>query len=194
MKLNNETTRISILSALLLLTACSGATSTPSTGSPSGAGTADKGAVKDETQPIREALSFVAPCTASSCGDLPTSSSSARSAAPSCELAGSTCSWTDSGDDPVSYSPCDEALCGIEPDATVCPAGTTFKGASCGSENDGACTWRSACAAAPNSPICPDPTGCGPKPEIGIVCKDGSVGDLACRSLGAKCDWERTCE
>ncbi len=189
MNLVNKTTRISLLAALLLLAACS-ASSTPSTaGKANGTDTKDKGG---GTQAAREALSFVAPCNASACGDVPASSTSAT---PQCASTSGTCSWSASaGDDSVSYSGCDDALCGAKPDASVCPAGTTFKGAACGSEDDGACIWRSACGVAPSTTLCPDPEGCGGKPEIGVVCKDGSVGDLLCRSQGAKCGWERSCE
>lgn len=191
MNFSNQTTRFSVLAALLL-TACSSAT--PSTGDANGGGTGDKPGVPDTTKTVHEALSFVVPCSASTCGDVPASSTSAT---PQCASTGGSCSWSGSaGDEPVSYSACEDRLCGDKPDASVCPAGTTFKGAACGSENDGACIWRSACGvgAGPSTTPCPNPDGCSAKPEIGVVCKDGSNGDMVCRSQGSKCGWERTCE
>jgi hypothetical protein len=31
-------------------------------------------------------------------------------------------------------------------------------------------------------------------PEIGVICKDGSTGGLACMDQNGKCGWERTCD
>jgi hypothetical protein len=152
--------------------------------------------VSPQPQPNkREELTFSAPCAPAACGDAPSSAKR-----PHCRVggggdAGSTCAWRDDSEGTVSYSQCPTTLCGAEPTASVCPAGTTFKGNQCGSENDSACTWTTTCAPPRSTTPCPTPNGCGDaKPEIGVVCKDGSAGDLACMQVGAACGWERTCD
>lgn len=144
------------------------------------------------TATTREALNFVAPCTTSACGEVPSSSKSTK---PTCAQLSGSCSWSDA--DPsgtVSYRPCAESECGTKPDASVCPSGTTFKGAQCGSENEGACTWTSACVPPPSTTPCPEADGCGPQPAIGVICSDGGSGGLECMKQGSKCVWQRTCE
>jgi hypothetical protein len=169
---------------LFFLVACSSTTTSSPSPNPGG-GTGD-----DVSK--RTAVSFVAPCTAAVCGEVPESSTAEK---PECTATAGTCGWTDP--DPngsVSYRPCEDAECGTKPDASVCPAGTAFKGAACGSENSGACIWRSACSPPRSTTPCPDPNDCGDMPLIGVICKDGSSGELACMKQGAKCSWERTCD
>jgi len=189
---------VSALSGLFFLAACTGGSTEPlpgnngqtppTTNPPTGSG-------GDKTGTKREALNFTSPCTAGACGEVPASSTSSK---PTCAPSeGGSCGWSDP--DPngtVSYAPCEESKCGTKPDQSVCPAGTTFKGAQCGSENDQACKWQSACVPPKSTTPCPDANGCGDgKPEIGVICKDGSTGDLACMKLASgKCGWEPTCE
>ncbi len=173
------------LAAVLFLVACGSSSTTPPSTPTDGTG--------EETETIREALDFVEPCTASTCGEVPPSTTSSR---PQCRASTSSCAWSDppSPDDNVSYRACEESECGPKPDASVCPSGTTYKGSACGSENEGPCTWRTTCAPPPSTTPCPDADGCGPKPELAVICDDGSVGDLVCMKLGAKCGWQRSCE
>jgi hypothetical protein len=145
-----------------------------------------------DTGTTREALEFIAPCTAAACGEVPASTKSTK---PACTSSAGACEWSDtSPDGTVSYRACAESECGAKPDASVCPSGTTYKGSNCGSENEGPCVWRSACTPPPSTTPCPDADGCGPMPAIGVICKDGSNGSLACMKQGNKCGWERTCE
>jgi hypothetical protein len=168
----------------LFLVACS-SSSTPAP--PSNADNDGNG----NTATVREALEFIAPCAAETCGEVPSSSKATK---PACAPTAGTCSWSDPASDSVSFRQCPDADCGAEPDASVCPSGTTFKGATCGSENEGACVWRSACVPPPSTTPCPDVDGCGGKPMLGVICKDGSTGDLECMKTGATCSWQRTCE
>lgn len=179
----NTTTKTLGLVIGLLLAACSGTTNHAE----------NAGDKSDKTETRREALSFVAPCNASACGEIPPSSHSAK---PVCTPASESCTWSDlDPDTSVSYRQCAEAECGTKPDESVCPSGTTFKGAACGSEDEGPCVWRSSCAPPPSTTPCPDADGCGPgKPLIGVICQDGSNGDLACMKQGETCGWERTCD
>lgn len=171
----------------IVLAACSGASS--ETTAPPPASPAPSG---DDTATVREALEFDAPCTASACGETPASSTSTK---PKCSAVSGACAWSDpSPNGSVSYRQCEDTACGTKPDASVCPAGTTFKGAQCGSENEGACVWRSACTPPPSTIACADVDGCGPQPAIGVICKDGTSGGLLCMKQGAKCAWQRSCE
>lgn len=94
----------------------------------------------------------------------------------------------------MSYRPCAESECGAAPGAEVCPSGTTFRGNSCGSENEAVCAWSSACTPPRSTVPCPDTDGCGPQPEIGVICQDGGIGGLACMQGASRCGWERTCD
>lgn len=137
------------------------------------------------------ALEFVAPCNGQACGTPPSSGTSSKAA---CVEVASACTWKASPDTSVSFRPCADAECGAKPDASVCPSGTTFSGATCGSENEGRCAWHSACSPPPSTTPCAGADGCGPKPELGVICKDGSTGDLVCMQKGASCGWQRSCE
>ncbi len=176
---------LAFLNVALVLVACSSSSTTPN--EPNAPSNTD-----DETATTRTGLSFIAPCTAAACGEIPSSSKAEK---PQCTPSAGACGWSDP--DPngsVSYRECPASECGPEPDASVCPAGTSFKGAACGSENEGACVWRSACTPPPSTTPCPDPDGCGEMPAIGVICKDGSNGTLECMQFGSKCEWQRSCE
>ena len=176
---------------VLFLIACSSTSSAPPQSTGGGDGKPDTNTGGD-TETIRTGLSFIAPCTAAACGEIPPSSKSEK---PQCTPSSGSCGWADP--DPngsTSYRECPASECGPEPDASVCPEGTTFKGAACGSENEGACVWRSACAPPPSTTPCADPNGCGEMPLIGVVCKDGSAGTLECMQFGSTCKFQRSCE
>ncbi|AKV00002.1 hypothetical protein AKJ09_06665 [Labilithrix luteola] len=143
--------------------------------------------IHPQPQPNRRPVSFTAPCTATSCGDAPSSL-----ATPRCKPLPNDCSWTD--DTSVSYRPCDAGECGPAPGAEVCPANTTFKGNACGSENEGACLWSTACMPPRSTTPCPTTEGCGPQPAIGVICTDGGSGGLECMQLESGCSWQRTCD
>ena len=168
------------LGALLLvaLVACE-----ESGGSPGG-----PQAVSPQPQPSRRELLITAPCTAEACGEAPTSLR-----APRCRGAEvSSCGWSES--DTVSYRACAPTECGAEPSG-LCPAGTTFAGNQCGSENEAPCAWTTTCVPPRSTTPCPEGAdACGPKPEIGVVCADGSTGDLACMLVGGRCEYQRTCD
>lgn len=146
---------------------------------------------------VRTTLSYDGTCSASTCGEVPASNSAS---APVCSPVASSgaCSWT--APDPngvVSFRPCSDAECPTTvPDKSVCPTDLEFKGASCGAENDGACIWRAACVPPRSTTPCPDASGCGDViPELGVICKDGSNGSLACFQLAnGTCALQPTCE
>jgi hypothetical protein len=155
--------------------------------SPSGDGGPGPQGIHPQPQPNGREAKFTSPCTATSCGDAPGSIESPR-----CKPLPSQCGWTD--ETSVSYRPCADSQCGVAPGPEVCPAGTTFKGNTCGSENEAACVWSTACAPPRSTTPCADPDGCGPMPAIGVICTDGGVGDLACMQFESRCNWQRTCD
>lgn len=149
-------------------------------------GTGPQG-IHPQPQPNRREAAFTAPCTAERCGEAPSSISSPR-----CKPLPAECGWTENGS--VSYRPCADSECGTAPGPEVCPEGTTFKGNTCGSENEAACVWSTACAPPRSSIKCADPEGCGEMPNIGVICSDGGTGGLECMQFDTRCDWQRTCE
>jgi hypothetical protein len=183
--------------SLSLVAACSGAETSPAPApSPNPTSTSPTDPPVGQTG---QALVFTAPCESDSCANASGAADGANRCAPDPKKSG-VCAWappTGSSSDPngtVSYSLCPDKLCGARP-APACPTGTTFASATCGSENDSACTWTTHCAAPRSTTPCPTPSGCGDaKPEIGVVCKDGSAGDLVCMKTGNKCAWERSCD
>ncbi len=192
---------ISALFGLFFAAACTTSVNEPAPSSP-GASTPptnnEPTTPGDDTGDLgtpREAFGFISPCTAGACGEVPSSSKSPK---PSCSpsAGGGSCGWSDPDPDgSVSFAPCEESKCGAKPDGTICPAGTVFAGAQCGNENDQGCAWHSACVPPKSTTPCKDATQCQAKPEIGVICKDGSVGDLECMQLSTgKCGWQRTCE
>lgn len=144
-------------------------------------------AIHPQPQPNGEQISFTSPCTAATCGQAPGSIANAR-----CKPAASACAW--GPDTAVSARMCDDTECGAAPGADVCGTGTTFKGSSCISENESACAWSTVCAPPPSTVPCSNVDGCGGKPELGVVCQDGSIGDLVCMSFPPACGWQRTCD
>ncbi len=149
-------------------------------------GTGPKG-IHPQPQPNTK---FTSPCNAEACGSAPGSLVS-----PHCKPAGSgSCGWSED-DGSVSYRECPDADCGPKPDETICPPGTTYKGSQCGSENAEICRWSSACMLPPSTTPCPEPNGCGGRPELAVICQDGGVGDLLCMQLASgSCGWQRSCE
>jgi hypothetical protein len=170
---------ILLLGGLTLLVAACENTTSPTSPGPSG--------IHPQPQPNRTEATFTAPCNASKCGDAPSSLKKPR-----CKPAPTDCGWSE--DTSVSYRGCEEKACGTPPGPETCPSGTTFKGNSCGAENEGPCAWNTVCAPPPSTTPCPNAEGCGGKPEIGVICKDGSTGDLACMQFDSECRWQRTCE
>ena len=147
-------------------------------------------------------LAYVEPCTPADCDGLPVPEiGCADSSTPtlSCEPTGNgTChivpkcdGGADDPDEPVSYESCEESECGPIPQIG-CPDGDTLA-QSCGSENDGPCLWTITCIPPPSTTPCQTPDGCGPMPEIGVICDDGSSGSLACMQTGSDCSWEPQC-
>lgn len=169
------------LLGIFMLVACSSDSTPnePSSPSPS-----------DDTATVREALEFVAPCVPEACGEVPSSSKASK---PACVPSSGECTWSDP-EGSVSFRQCQATECGAEPDASVCPAGTSKKGSTCGSENEGPCAWHTACAFPPSTTPCPTEDGCGPMPLLGVVCDDGSSGELRCMKRGASCEWQPSCE
>ncbi len=181
--------------SLSLVAACSGAETSPAPApapAPSSASPTDPPVGK-----TGQALVFTAPCESGSCADASASADGATRCAPDPKKSG-TCAWAPppGSNDPngtVSYSPCPDKMCGARP-SPACPPGTTFASATCGSENDSACTWTTHCAAPRSTTPCKSQSGCGPMPEIGVVCKDGSAGSLVCAEKSGECGWERSCD
>jgi hypothetical protein len=94
-------------------------------------------------------------------------------------------------DEPVSYEPCDPSECGAIPQIG-CPSDYTLV-ESCGSVNGNACTWAINCIPPASTTPCATPDGCGPMPELGVICDDGSVGTLACMETDNDCSWQPQC-
>jgi hypothetical protein len=174
--------------AVSLAIACGGASSEP--GAPEEPTPAPTPAAR------RDALSFVSPCTASECGEVPSSFDEETTA--SCAPSGAECAWSAPGGDDtsVSYRSCEPSECAAaEPTADVCPEGLTFGGNTCGSENDAACAWTTACVAPRSTTPCPQGAdACGPVPEIGVICADGSTGSLVCVLAGDRCEHQPSCD
>ncbi len=143
--------------------------------------------IRPQPQPNRREALFAAPCTATACGEAPTTLSKPR-----CAPAPADCAWSE--DEVVSYAACEDASCGTAPGAEVCPSGTTFKGNACGSENGGACRWTTTCAPPPSTTACTSAAGCGPMPELGVLCSDGGTGELVCMQFDDRCAWQRSCD
>jgi hypothetical protein len=142
--------------------------------------------IHPQPQPNRKEATFTAPCTATSCGITP-----GELAKPVCKPASSQCTWSES--EVTSYRPCAESECGVTPGTDVCAPGTEFKTNMCGSENEGACLWRTVCAPPPSTTPCSAPDGCGEMPLIGVLCQDGGTGELACMQFASECRWQATC-
>ncbi|MBX3263959.1 MAG: hypothetical protein KIS78_29120 [Labilithrix sp.] len=143
--------------------------------------------IHPQPQPNRRPVTFTAPCTATACGEAPEAIAS-----PSCKPLPADCGWTDNSS--VSFRQCADSECGVAPTSEVCPSGTLFRGNTCGSENEAPCAWNTACVPPPSTTPCPAPEGCGPKPEIGVICQDGGIGGLECMQFDSRCDWQRTCD
>ncbi len=177
-----------LLGVFTLVVACSASSTETEPGAdPNNPGDNPPTGIHPQPQPNKTETTFTAPCNAQTCGDVPSGLKKPR-----CKPQPVDCGWSE--DTSVSYAPCEESKCGTAPGPETCPTGTTFKGNSCGSENDAACAWSTVCAPPPSTTPCKDSEGCGPKPEIGVVCKDGTTGDLACMQFDDGCKYQRTCE
>lgn len=165
--------------ALLLAAACSTSSS----------GASDPDGIHPQPQPNNGSVSITAPCNTVICGAAPS-----ELQYPKCIPQNGKCTWIDQ--QTSSYTQCADVECGDAPKADVCPAGTTFKGNTCGAENDNSCAWTTACAPPRSTTPCPDPNGCGSAmPDIGVICQDGDAGALACFLLSTgKCGFDRTCD
>jgi len=142
----------------------------------------------------RQTLSVNGECSFEACGTMPSSLASA----PKVECGASSsaaCAWADDSGSSVSYRQCAETECPPKP-AVECPADTVQAAQSCGSENEGPCAWTTVCVPPRVTTPCPQADGCSGQPvsTIGIICKDGSVGGMACVSDGARCFLERDCD
>ncbi len=188
-----NTTKTTLHFHFSLLAALAIAASVPACSTTTTAPPAPRDEPPGETAPARasSSLHFVAPCTAAACGDVPASSTSDE---PFCEPVDGSCGWQDARpDDVVSYHACDPSACGPRLAGDPCPPGTVLAGSDCGAENDGPCAWRSACVPPPSTTPCESADGCGPMPELGVVCHDGSNGVLACMQVGDRCQWQPSC-
>jgi len=143
--------------------------------------------IHPQPQPNDGRVRISAPCTAAECGDAP-----ALLASPHCKPEGPSCNWSD--DTSASYRQCADEECGVAPSPKICPIGTNFRGNTCGSEDGAPCRWTTHCAPPPSTTPCPTADGCGPKPEIGVVCSDGGIGELVCMEFPSRCAWQRTCD
>ena len=144
--------------------------------------------IRPQPQPTKGEASFTSPCTAEACGEAPVSLTSPR-----CKPVANGCGWSE--DSSVSYRTCEESACGTAPGPNVCPAGTTFKANTCGAEKDGPCGCTTAWGGRRCSTGCTTLYGCGAaKPELGVVCSDGGIGDLACMKFIDGCRWQPTCD
>lgn len=142
-----------------------------------------------------QTLSVNGECSFEGCGAVPPS----LAATPKVDCGASSsgvCAWSEkTASDSVSYRQCADAECPPKP-AVDCPTDTVQSVQSCGSENQGACVWTTTCVPPRVTTPCPQVDGCSGQPvlTIGIICKDGSVGGMACVSDGARCFLERDCD
>lgn len=143
----------------------------------------------------RQTLTASGDCRFETCGAVPSS----LATAPQLECSASSsaeCAWAADGpDSSVSFRQCAESECPPKP-AVDCPSDTVQSNQYCGSENDAACAWTTVCVPPRITTPCPQADGCSgqPIPAIGIICKDGSTGGMACVTDGAKCFLERDCD
>lgn len=143
----------------------------------------------------RQTLTASGECSFEACGSMPSSLASA----PKVECAASSsnaCAWSeDDANASVSFRQCADSECPAKP-AVDCPADTVQASQYCGSENDAACAWTTVCVPPRITTPCPEANGCDgqPVPAIGIICKDGSNGGMACVTDGTKCFMERDCD
>ena len=148
--------------------------------------------IHPQPQPTNGNIKIDAPCNTTTCGPAPSSFQY-----PKCRPQSGACTWIDQV--AVSYQACEPVECGPAPTTNVCPTGTSFASNTCGSENDDSCRWTTACAPPRSTTPCPDPNGpngCPSEVEsIGVICKDGSNGALACYLLASgKCGYQPNCE
>jgi|SRR6187431_1735097 len=143
----------------------------------------------------RQTLSVNGECSFEGCGAMPAALASTSKVECGASSSGA-CAWSDeAAGDNVSYRQCVETECQPKP-AIECPADTVQSSQICGSENQGPCVWTTVCVPPRVTTPCPQADGCSgkPVPAIGIICKDGSVGGMACVTDGASCFLERDCD
>lgn len=143
----------------------------------------------------RQTLSVNGECSFEGCGAMPASLSSVTKVECGASSSG-TCAWSEqAADASVSYRQCAATECPAPP-AVECPADTVQSSQACGSENQGPCVWTTVCVPPRVTTPCPQADGCSGKPvsTIGIICKDGSVGGMACVTAGGSCFLERDCD
>lgn len=171
---------IGLCSLLSVLAACSGSEEAKS---PSAGG----------SRP--QTLSANGDCSFEACGAMPSSLASAAKV--ECAASSSApCTWSEeSAGTSVSFRPCADAECPAKP-AVECPANTVQSSQYCGSENSAACAWTTVCVPPRITTPCPQADGCSGQPvlTIGVICKDGSNGGMACVTDGTKCFMERDCD
>ncbi len=159
---------------------------------PLACGSADQSVDAKSPPNTSQTLSAVGACAFAACGSLPSSLASTPSV--TCSAAASdSCAWSKSDDSSVSYRACAASECPAAP-AIDCPAGTVRSSQQCGSENDAACAWTTVCTPARDTTPCANANACGPQPQLGVICSDGSTGDLACVTNGQTCSWQRSCD
>ena len=143
----------------------------------------------------RQTLTASGECSFEACGAVP--SSLATSPKVECSAASSpACAWSeDAANGSVSFRQCAESECPPKP-AVDCPSDTVQSSQYCGSENGAACAWTTICVPPRITTPCPQADGCAEEPVslVGIICKDGSTGGMACVTDGTKCFLERDCD
>jgi hypothetical protein len=169
----------SFVSASIFLTACGGG---------------DQAKSPNDGVSTPQTLSVNGACSFEGCGAMPSSLASAPKVECGASVSGA-CAWSEDPAASVSFRPCADAECPSKP-AVECPANTVQSSQYCGSENEGACTWTTVCVPPRVTTSCPQADGCSGQPvsTIGIVCKDGSAGGMACVTDGARCFLERDCD
>jgi len=148
-----------------------------------------------ERAATRQTLSVSGECSFEGCGAMPASLASAPKV--ECGTSSSAaCAWSEeAAGASVSYRQCADTECPSKP-AVECPADTAQLSQTCGSENQGLCVWSTVCVPPRVTTPCPQADGCAGEPvfTIGIICKDGSVGGMACVTDGSSCFLERDCD
>ena len=143
----------------------------------------------------RQTLSANGECQFEACGSVPSSLSTAPKVE-CAETSSKSCEWAeDPANASVSFRQCAETECPPKP-AVDCPSDTVQSSQYCGSENSAACAWTTVCVPPRITTPCPEADGCADQPEIliGVICKDGSNGGMACVTDGARCFLERNCD
>lgn len=164
-----------------------------------GGSVAGPGDNNQTVKPSHQAYRYLDSCTPSACGDaIPKIGCASGETTPICS--GAACTWSvecsgGADDGTTSWSTCSDSQCGAAPTAPpdACPDGYKWSEPSCGSLNDGACSWAQSCYPKPSTEACAESECPEMRDTMARLCNDGSTGQVVCRRLPNRCDWQHEC-